>query len=145
MSETSFGGAHPSVPMEGARLLHTMLRVRDLNRSLDFYSSLLGMQLLRRQDFAEGRFTLAFLGYGPENETTVLELTHNWGLHDYAVGTGYGHVAIGVKDVEAVTQALAHAGVKVVRPAGPLKGDPREIIAFVEDPDGYRLELIQRS
>lgn len=133
-----------SPPMEGARLLHTMLRVRDLNRSLDFYTRLLGMRLLRQQNFEEGRFTLAFLGYGGESETTVLELTRNWGQHDYVLGTAYGHMAIGVKDVTATTRALATAGVKVVRPAGPLKGDPREIISFVEDPDGYKLELIQR-
>ena len=128
-----------------ARLLHTMLRVGDLGRSLDFYTGPLGMRLLRRREFPGGRFTLAFLGYANEAEGTVLELTHNWDENAYAPGAGYGHIAIGVADVYAATEALARAGVDVVRPAGPLKGDPSETIAFVEDPDGYRNELIQTS
>lgn len=131
--------------LSGARLLHTMLRVRDLEASLAFYTGPLGMRLLRRQEFPAGRFTLAFVGYGPEAETAVLELTHNWGRTQYAPGEGYGHVAVGVADAAAAVAALAAAGVKVTRPAGPLQGDAREIIAFVEDPDGYRIELVQRA
>jgi lactoylglutathione lyase len=128
----------------GWRMLHTMLRVRDLERSLDFYVGRLGLRLLRRRDFAEGRFTLAFVGYGEESEVCVLELTHNWDNTDYALGTAYGHIAIGVHDVYEATSALEQQGVRVTRPAGPLKGDTSEHISFVEDPDGYRLELIQR-
>ena len=128
-----------------ARLLHTMLRVRDLDKSLDFYVGKLGMRLLRRQDFPEDRFTLAFVGYGDEASNTAIELTRNWGEHDYTLGTAYGHIAIGVADVYLATAALAEAGVNVFRPAGPLKGDPSEIIAFIEDPDGYRIELIARE
>jgi lactoylglutathione lyase len=133
-----------SSPLIGARLLHTMLRVADLDRSLDFYLHRLGMRLLRRRDFPEGRFTLAFVGYGDEQAVAVLELTYNWDAGRYTTGTGYGHLAIGVEDVHAATRALAAQGVPVVRPAGPLKGDPTELIAFVEDPDGYRIELIER-
>ena len=121
-----------------------MLRVRDLEQSLSFYVGRLGMRVLRRQDFPQDRFTLAFVGYGEENATAVIELTHNWDTHTYALGTAYGHIAIGVVDVFAMTDSLAQAGVRVVRPAGPLKGDERELIAFVEDPDGYKIELIQR-
>lgn len=130
--------------MTNTRLLHTMLRVGDLERSLAFYLQQLGMRLLRRQDFTEGRFTLAFVGYGDEGDTAVLELTHNWDRRDYALGDAFGHVAIGVEDVYAAVRQLAANGVRVTRPAGPLKGDPSELIAFVEDPDGYRIELIQR-
>lgn len=131
--------------LANARMLHTMLRVRDLDRSLAFYTVMLGMQLLRRKDFPDGRFTLAFVGYGDEDSTTVIELTYNWDQHEYVLGSGYGHVAIGVTDVSAATCALAAAGVTVTRVAGPLKGDPGEIIAFIEDPDGYKVELIQRN
>ena len=127
-----------------ARLLHTMLRVRDLRRSLDFYTGPLGMQVLRQREFPEGRFTLAFLGYVEEDSGTVLELTHNWDGRDYQPGTAYGHIAIGVPDVFAATAALEARGVAIPRPAGPLVGDPGEVIAFIEDPDGYRIELIQR-
>lgn len=127
-----------------ARLMHTMLRVSDLERSLTFYVGLLGMRLLRRVEFDEDRFTLAFIGYGDEERTSVLELTHNWGAHQYQHGTAFGHLAIGVADVGLATRLLAGAGVLVTRPPGPLKGDPGEFIAFVEDPDGYRVELIQR-
>lgn len=127
-----------------SRVLHTMIRVRDLDRSLDFYVGLLGMRLLRLRDFPEGRFTLAFVGYGPESDTTVIELTHNWDTSTYALGTAWGHLAFEVADVQAAAAALAAAGVAVVRPAGPLKGDPQETIAFVEDPDGYRIELIEQ-
>lgn len=130
--------------LEGARLLHTMLRVRDLEVALAFYVGKLGMQLLRRQDFPEGRFTLAFVGYAAEAESTVLELTENWGSHGYELGSAYGHIAIGVLDVFRAAQMLREAGVPVTREPGPLKGGPAEVIAFVEDPDGYRVELIQR-
>jgi lactoylglutathione lyase len=133
----------PDDAMSGARLLHTMLRVHDLDRALGFYVDRLGMRLLRRSDFPEGRFTLAFVGYDDESRGTVIELTHNWGDHDYVIGSAFGHIAIGVRDARAAVEALERAGTKVVRPVGPLKGDPREIIAFVEDPDGYRVELIE--
>ena len=129
--------------MNGARLLHTMLRVRDLDRSLAFYVDRLGMRLLRRRDFPEGRFTLAFVGYDDESRATAIELTYNWGERVYDLGSAFGHVAVGVHDVRAAVEALERRGVKVVRHAGPLEGDQREIIAFVEDPDGYRVELLQ--
>jgi lactoylglutathione lyase len=131
--------------IEHARLIHTMIRVRDLDRSLDFYGAKLGMRLLRRKDFPEGRFTVAFIGYGEEDTDTVIELTHNWGDHEYTLGTGFGHIALGVADVYAAVSALADAGVKVLRPAGPLKGDPTVVIAFIEDPDGYRIELVGKA
>ena len=126
------------------RLLHTMLRVGDLERSLRFYTEVLGMGLLRRKDYPEGRFTLAFVGYGSERETTVLELTHNWDTAVYDLGDGYGHIAIGVDDIAATCAAIAAKGGKVVRPPGPMKHGST-VIAFVEDPDGYRIELIQTS
>ena len=126
------------------RLLHTMLRVGDLERSLRFYTEVLGMGLLRRKDYPEGRFTLAFVGYGSERETTVLELTHNWDTAKYDLGDGYGHIAIGVDDIAATCAAIAAKGGKVVRPPGPMKHGST-VIAFVEDPDGYRIELIQTS
>ena len=135
----------PRNRLAGARMLHTMLRVRDLERALDFYVGKLGMQLLRRQDFPDQRFTLAFAGYGQEEDTAVLELTHNWDVERYEMGTAFGHVAIGVEDVYLATAALADQGVRVTRPAGPLKGDSRELIAFIEDPDGYKIELIERA
>lgn len=128
-----------------ARLLHTMLRVRDIDASLGFYVDKLGMRLLRRRDFPEGQFTLAFVGYGPENATAVIELTHNWDGRDYSLGTAFGHIAIGVDDIFAITRDLGRQGIKIVRSAGPLKGDESELIAFVEDPDGYRVELIERK
>jgi lactoylglutathione lyase len=128
----------------GARLLHTMLRVHDLQRSLAFYVDRLGMTLWRRQDFPRGQFTLAFVGFGTEEAGTVLELTHNGSGGPYAAGTGFGHVAIGVPDLYEATRWLAEAGVPVTRAPGPLDGDPGELIAFVEDPDGYCIELIQR-
>lgn len=127
------------------RLLHTMLRVRDLQRALEFYTGALGMRLLRQKDFPEGRFTLAFVGYEDEDKGAVIELTHNWGDNSYELGTAFGHLAVAVPDVYAATAALAAKGVRVVRPAGPLKGDSRTAIAFIEDPDGYRVELIQRA
>jgi lactoylglutathione lyase len=123
------------------RLLHTMLRVGDLDRSIAFYTGLLGMQLLRRKDFPGGRFTLAFLGYGPESEQTVLELTHNWDTASYDPGTAYGHIAIGVDDVYAACERIKAQGGKVVREPGPMQHGST-VLAFVEDPDGYRIELL---
>ena len=128
----------------GYRLLHTMIRVRDLDRSLDFYIRLLGMTLLRRIDYHGGRFTLAFVGYGSEASTAVLELTHNWDQAEpYLVGTGFGHIAIGVPDIAGTCQQLAAEGVPVPRPPGPM-AHGSTVIAFVEDPDGYRVELVER-
>ncbi|MCP9800242.1 lactoylglutathione lyase [Synechococcus sp. RedBA-s] len=126
------------------RLLHTMLRVGDLERSLTFYSEVLGMRLLRRKDYPAGRFTLAFVGYGDESDTTVLELTHNWDTTAYDIGTGYGHIALGVDDIAATCDAISGKGGRVVRPPGPMKHGST-VIAFVEDPDGYKVELIQLS
>ncbi len=127
------------------RILHTMMRVMDLQRSLDFYIGALGMQLLRRQDYPTGRFTLAFLGYGGEDTSTVLELTHNWDQTEpYVQGTAWGHIAIAVGDIYAVCSELAEAGVNITRPPGPMKHSAT-VIAFVEDPDGYKIELIQRT
>jgi len=125
------------------RMLHTMIRVGDLDRSIAFYTEVLGMQLLRRQDYPEGRFTLAFVGYGPESETAVIELTHNWDTPSYDLGNGYGHVALAVPDAYAACDAIRTRGGKVVREAGPMKHGST-VIAFVEDPDGYKIELIQR-
>ncbi len=127
------------------RILHTMMRVMDLQRSLDFYIGALGMQLVRRQDYPTGRFTLAFLGYGTEDASTVLELTHNWDQAEpYIHGTAWGHIAIAVSDIHAVCAELAEAGVNITRPPGPMKHSAT-LIAFIEDPDGYKIELIQRS
>ncbi|MFP5413858.1 MAG: lactoylglutathione lyase [Gammaproteobacteria bacterium] len=123
------------------RLLHTMLRVGNLDRSIAFYTGLLGMQLLRRKDFPGGRFTLAFLGYGAESEQTVLELTHNWDTSSYELGTAYGHIAIGVDDVYAACERIKAGGGKVVREPGPMQHGST-VLAFVEDPDGYRIELL---
>lgn len=123
------------------KLLHTMLRVGNLERSLAFYTELLGMQLLRKADFPAGRFTLAFLGYGPESDNTVLELTHNWDTADYALGTAYGHIAIGVEDVYATCAAIKAKGGNVVREPGPMQHGTT-VLAFVGDPDGYKIELL---
>ncbi|VTU23806.1 Lactoylglutathione lyase [Variovorax sp. PBL-H6] len=124
------------------RLLHVMLRVRNLARSMDFYIGALGLRMLRRQDYPSGRFTLVFLGYGEEAAHTVLELTHNWDQDEpYELGTGYGHIALAVNDVYAACGELAEAGVKITRPPGPMKHSDT-LMAFVEDPDGYRIELI---
>ncbi len=119
-----------------------MLRVGDLERSLRFYTEVLGMRLLRRKDYPGGSFTNAFVGYGDETDTTVLELTHNWDTSSYEVGTGFGHLAIGVDDIHATCAAIAGKGGKVVREPGPMKHGST-VIAFVEDPDGYKVELIQ--
>jgi lactoylglutathione lyase len=126
------------------RILHTMLRVGDLERSLRFYTEVLGMRLLRRHDYPEGRFTLAFVGYGAESDTAVLELTHNWDTAAYELGNGYGHVALEVEDAAAACAAIKARGGKVVREAGPMKHGTT-VIAFVEDPDGYRIELIEHK
>lgn len=125
------------------RMLHTMLRVGNLEKSLEFYTGVLGMQLLRKQDFPDGRFTLAFVGYGPEDTNTVLELTHNWDTSSYELGNAYGHIALGVTDAYAACDKIKALGGKVVREAGPMKHGST-VIAFVEDPDGYKIELIQR-
>lgn len=123
------------------RLLHTMLRVGDLERSIAFYTEILGMTLLRRKDYPDGKFTLAFLGYGDEATNTVLELTYNWGTDHYQLGSGYGHIAIEVDDVYQATDAIKQRGGKILREAGPMNAGST-IIAFVADPDGYPIELI---
>jgi lactoylglutathione lyase len=132
--------------MSGAdwRFLHTMIRVGDLDRSIDFYTRLLGMKLLRRQDYPEGRFTLAFVGYGDEADHTVVELTHNWDTASYELGGGFGHLALGTGDIHAACARLEAEGARVVRPPAPMKHGST-VIAFIEDPDGYRIELIQRK
>lgn len=122
--------------------MHTMIRVLDLDKSITFYTELLGMRLLRREDFAEGRFTLAFVGYGPESSHTVVELTHNWDQNEpYQIGSGFGHLALGVNDIYAVCAALETQGANIPRKPGSMKHGTTHI-AFVEDPDGYRIELI---
>lgn len=126
------------------RLLHVMLRVVDLERSIAFYTEVLGMRLLRRKDYPGGRFSLAFLGYGEEHDTTVLELTHNWDTNAYEIGTAYGHLALGVDDIHAACAAITGRGGRLVRPPGPMKHGTT-VIAFVEDPDGYKIELIELS
>ena len=126
------------------RLLHTMLRVGNLQRSIDFYTGVLGMRLLRQKDYPDGKFTLAFVGYGDEAGNTVIELTHNWDTDHYDLGTGYGHIAIEVDDVYEAVEELRSRGGKVIRDAGPMNAGTT-IIAFIEDPDGYPIELIGRK
>lgn len=126
------------------RLLHTMLRVGDLERSLAFYTGVLGMRALRRQDYPEGRFTLAFVGYEDESRGAVIELTHNWDTHAYDIGNAFGHLAVAVPDAYRACDEIRERGGKVVREAGPMKHG-NTVIAFVEDPDGYKIELIQRD
>lgn len=126
------------------RLLHTMLRVGDLDKSLDFYTRILGMSLIRRHDYPEGKFTLAFVGYGPESENAVIELTYNWGVDSYELGNAFGHIALEVDDAYAACENIRAAGGNVVREAGPMKHGST-VIAFVEDPTGYKIELIQRK
>lgn len=139
MTEEPSGGA------DGFRLLHTMLRVRDLEASLDFYCGKLGMTLLRKKDFPAGKFTLAFVGYEAEEAGAVLELTHNWGREEpYEIGTAYGHIAIGSRDIYALCERLAADGVPIPRAPGAMMNSGTHI-AFIEDPDGYRIELIQRA
>ena len=130
--------------LSSMRMLHTMLRVGDLEKSIRFYTEVLGMQLLRRKDYPSGRFTLAFVGYGDERDNTVLELTHNWDTQEYSLGDGYGHIALGLDDIDAACTAIAEKGGRIVREPGPMKHG-NTVIAFVEDPDGYKVELIQLS
>ena len=124
------------------RILHTMLRVGDLEKSKRFYNDILGMKTLREKEYPDGRFTLAFLGYADEAESAVLELTWNWDTSEYDLGSGYGHVAIGVDDVYAACEKIRESGGNIVREAGPMKGGTT-VIAFVEDPDGYKVELLE--
>ena len=126
------------------RLLHTMLRVGNLETSIEFYTAVLGMKLLRRKDYPDGEFTLAFVGYGDEEENTVIELTHNWGTERYDLGNGYGHIAIEVDDVYAATDEVKQRGGKIIRDAGPMNAGTT-IIAFIEDPDGYQIELLGKK
>jgi lactoylglutathione lyase len=125
------------------RILHTMIRVGDLERSLAFYTGVLGMAVLRRKDYPEGRFTLAFVGYGPETEQAAIELTHNWDTPRYELGAGFGHVALEVPDAAAACAEVKRRGGVVTREAGPMKHGTT-VIAFVQDPDGYKIELIER-
>jgi lactoylglutathione lyase len=126
------------------RILHTMIRVVDLDKSIDFYTKIFGMNVLRRKDYPDGKFTLAFVGYGDEKSNTVIELTHNWETKSYELGNAFGHIAIAVPDAYKSCDEIAAKGGKVVRPAGPMKFGGG-VIAFVEDPDGYKIELIQTT
>lgn len=126
------------------RILHTMLRVADLEKSLSFYTGVLGMKLLRRNDYPDGKFTLAFVGYTDEDRGAVIELTHNWGVGKYELGNAYGHIAIEVEDAYAACESFKKRGGKVVREAGKMKHGST-VIAFVDDPDGYKIELIQKK
>ncbi len=126
------------------RILHTMLRVGDLDRSIKFYTEVLGMKLLRRKNYPDGEFTLAFVGYGDESDNTVIELTHNWDTDSYDIGSGYGHIALEVDDVYKATDDIKLRGGKILRDAGPMNAGTT-IISFVEDPDGYPIELIGRK
>ena len=125
--------------------LHTMIRVKDLDKSIDFYTRLLGMKLTRRDDYPSGEFTLAFVGYGDEKDSTVIELTHNWGQEvPYDLGNAFGHLAIGVPDIYGTCAQMEKEGVKIPRPPAPMKHGG-SVIAFIEDPDGYKIELIERA
>ena len=126
------------------RILHTMLRVADLERSLRFYTEVLGMRLLRRKDYPEGKFTLAFVGYGDETDTAVIELTHNWGVDKYELGNAFGHIAVAVDDAYKACEEVKRRGGKVTREPGPMKHGTT-VIAFIEDPDTYKIELIERE
>jgi len=126
------------------RILHTMLRVGDLQKSLTFYTEVLGMRLLRQMEFPDGEFTLAFVGYGDEEHDTVIELTYNWGVNKYDLGTGFGHIALGVDDIHAAVARIRARGGEIVREPGPMKHGTT-VIAFVADPDGYRIELIEHK
>ncbi len=126
------------------RILHTMLRVTDLKKSEYFYCQLLGMAVLRKKEYPDGEFTLAFLGYAEEADHTVLELTYNWSENLYTKGNGYGHIALAVNDIYATCHQLAQLGVEITRQPGPMKVDVSEVIAFIKDPDGYQIELIER-
>jgi lactoylglutathione lyase len=124
------------------RVLHTMLRVGNLEKSLHFYRDIMGMKLLRKEDYPEYKFTLAFVGYGDESDTAVIELTHNWDTESYDLGNAYGHIAVGVEDVYKTCEKIKESGGTVVREAGPMQGSDL-VLAFVEDPDGYKLELLE--
>jgi lactoylglutathione lyase len=124
------------------KMLHTMLRVGDLDQSIAFYCDILGMELLRRKDYPSGEFTLAFVGYGSEQDNTVIELTYNWGVSEYDLGQGYGHIALGVEDIYGTCDRIKAQGGKVSREPGPMKHGST-VIAFIEDPNGYKIELIQ--
>jgi lactoylglutathione lyase len=127
------------------RFLHTMIRVKDLDKSIDFYTRLLGMELTRKDDYPSGEFTLAFVGYGDEKDSTVIELTHNWGQEEpYDLGDAFGHLAIGVPDIYGTCEQMEKEGVSIPRPPGPMKHGG-SVIAFIEDPDGYKVELIERK
>jgi lactoylglutathione lyase len=126
------------------RILHTMLRVGDLDRSIKFYTDVLGMKLLRQKDYPEGKFTLAFVGYGDEKDNTVIEMTYNWGIDSYELGSGFGHIALEVDDVYQATDDIRNLGGKIIRDAGPMHAGTT-VIAFVEDPDGYQIELIGKK
>ena len=126
------------------RILHTMIRSGNLERSIAFYTEIMGMKLLRQKDYPKGEFTNAFLGYGDESEQAALELTYNWGVESYDMGTGFGHIALEVDDVYEATAQIKANGGKIIRDAGPMNAGTR-IIAFVEDPDGYQIELIGKS
>lgn len=126
------------------RILHTMLRVGDLQRSIDFYTRVLGMRLLRKSENSEYKYTLAFVGYGDEKDEAVIELTYNWGVSEYELGSAYGHIALEADDIYATCEALRAAGAKITREPGPVKGGTT-VIAFVEDPDGYKIELIAKK
>jgi len=146
MTTTTSAGSTPAADhTAGMRLLHTMIRVRDLEKSLDFYTRLLGMKLIRRKDYPTGKFTLAFVGYGDEGDSTVIELTHNWEQDKpYEIGTAFGHLAVATPDVYATCDRLKAEGVPIPRPAGPM-AHGGSVIAFILDPDGYRIELIERA
>ncbi|MCF8067060.1 MAG: lactoylglutathione lyase [Desulfobacterales bacterium] len=126
------------------RILHTMIRVGDLDRSIKFYTEVLEMKLLRKKDYPDGKFTLAFLGYGDESKTTAIELTYNWSVNQYDIGTAFGHIALEVDDVYKATKEIKSRGGKIIRDAGPMNAGTT-IIAFVEDPDGYQIELIGKK
>ena len=126
------------------RILHTMLRVGDLQRSIDFYTRVLGMKLLRKSENSEYKYTLAFVGYGDEKDEAVIELTYNWGVSEYELGSAYGHIALEADDIHATCDALRAAGAKITREPGPVKGGTT-VIAFVEDPDGYKIEVIAKN
>jgi lactoylglutathione lyase len=126
------------------RILHTMIRVGNLDRSIRFYTDVLGMKLLRQNEYPDGKFTLAFVGYGAENDHTVLELTYNWGVESYDLGNAFGHIAIEVEDVYQAVERIRNAGGKIVREAGPMKHGAT-VLAFVEDPDGYKIELLGKE